>query len=255
MRRSIRNLLIAIFLVFPVILISLNYVEDMAETRGIIPPSDFDQGLKIWLISLAASISGRALSLAYETGYAGIFILMLLEAAAFPIPSEIVLPFAGYLVSRGTLSFWLVVVYSTVAALAGSFIDYYVGLKLGNRFLTGSSSLPWIGVAHLRRAQSWFDRYGGVAVALFRLIPAARVLISFPAGAYRMSRSKFAIYTLAGCLPWNFTLVYLGWLLGSSWTKVVEAFEYFNLVAYVVLVFLILGVVWRLISRKPHRLR
>lgn len=113
MRRWPRSLLVVILLVFPVVLISLNYFEDIAETRGLFPPSDFDRGVAAWLVSLAATIPNHTMGLASETGYAGIFLLMLLEAAAFP------------------LSFWLVVIYSTVATLLGSFIDYYVGLRLG----------------------------------------------------------------------------------------------------------------------------
>jgi len=250
MRRWLRYLLVAIFFVFPVALVSLDYLEDLAELYGIFPSTDFDRGAGLWLISIIGSIPSRAIGLASETGYAGVFVLMLFEAAAFPIPSEIVLPFAGYLVALGKLSFWPVVFYSTLAALAGSFIDYYVGLKLGSRFLNGDWRLPWVSVTHLRRVQSWFDHYGGAAVALFRLVPAARVLISFPAGAYRMNRSKFALYTLAGCLPWNITLVYLGWWSSSSWNKVIETVQYFNLAAYALLVVLILGVTWKLVSAK-----
>jgi len=252
-RRWPRSFLIAILLVFPVVFISLSYFEDIAETRGLFPTSDLGRGVAAWLVSLAASVSSRAIGFATETGYAGIFLLMLLEAAAFPVPSEILLPFAGYLVSQGIFSFWLVVIYSTVAALLGSFIDYYLGLRLGSRFLTGSSSLPWVNAGHLRRVQFWFDRYGGVAVALFRLVPAARVLISFPAGACRMSRRKFALFTLAGCLPWNITLVYLGWLLGSSWSKVVGAFGYINLFAYGLLVVIIFVLAFRLTKRNRDR--
>jgi membrane protein DedA with SNARE-associated domain len=96
----------------------------------------------------------------------------------------------------------------------------------------------------------WFDHYRMVAAALFRLVPAARVLISFPAGIYRMSKSRFAIYTLAGCLPWNVVLIYLGWWLGSSWEEVIAAFRYISLVVYVLL---FLFLVW--IGSKPSARR
>ena len=245
MRPWIRRLLITVIIIFPVIFITLTYLEDLAGTGGQEKTGGF--------IGLVAELPRRVVDLASEAGYAGIFVLMLLEAAAFPIPSEIILPFAGYLVSKGALEFWPVILYTTVAALLGSFADYYLGLRLGSSFLTGQLKLPFIDAAHLQRAQTWFDRYGTAAVALFRLVPAARVLISFPAGAYRMSISKFALYTLAGCLPWNLILVYLGWWLGSSWDMIVEAFRYINLVVYALLILVMFWMGWKLTSKRSNR--
>lgn len=230
-------------LLFPVIFVSVTYLEDVTETGG--------EGAAGGIIPLITNLPPLVINIASGTGYFGIFALMLLEAAAFPIPSEIILPLAGYLVSQGALEFWLVVLYSTVAAIIGSFIDYFLGWKLGGSLLTGRSRLPYVNAAHLGRARAWFDRYGPLAVAFFRLVPAARVLISFPAGAYHMSKRRFAAYTLAGCLSWNITLVYLGWWLGSSWEEVVAAFRYINLAAYGLLMILAVYVVWRLISKRP----
>ena len=238
MRRWLRNLLVAVLLIFPVVFVSLSYIEDVAETNV--------QGGPQGILSLVTNLPKHAITFASEAGYVGIFVLMLAEAAAFPIPSEIILPFAGYLVYRGTLDFWTVILLTTIAAIMGSYVDYYLGLKLGQRLLTNKSKFPFVKEKHLRRAESWFNHYGPVAVALFRLVPGARVLISFPAGLYRMNRLKFGIYTLAGCLPWNITLTYLGLWLGSSWTAVVEAFRYINLVAYALLVLFVVWVGWRL---------
>ncbi len=242
MKRWLRNLLIAILLAFPVIFISFTYLEYIAETGG-----------TGGAITLMISLPGRVIDVAAAAGYAGIFALMLLEAAAFPIPSEIILPLAGYLVSKGDLDFWLVVLYSSVAALLGSFVDYFLGWKLGRALLVGRTRLPYLDAAHFRRAQTWFDRYGPMAVAFFRLVPAARVLISFPAGAYGMRKSTFATYTLLGILPWNITLVYLGWWLGSSWEKVVAAFRYINLAAYGFIVIFLIWVGLRLTSKRAEQ--
>ncbi len=231
----------AILLIFPVLFISLTYLEDVAEPGG------------AGVISLISNLPRLVIDLASAAGYAGIFALMLLEAAAFPIPSEIILPLAGYLVSQGAMEFWLVVLYSTVAALIGSFVDYALGWKLGNSLLVGRLRLPYVDAVRLRKARAWFDRYGPLAVAFFRLVPAARVLISFPAGAYGMSKSKFAAYTLAGCLPWNITLIYLGWWLGSSWETIVAAFRYINLAAYGFIVIFVIWIGWRLTSKKAKR--
>lgn len=241
MKRSIRNVLILLLLIFPIVFVSLTYLEDIAETNE----QDGTQGLVLFITNLPR----RVIDLA-AAGYVGIFVLMLLEAAAFPVPSEIILPFAGYLVSQGSLSFWPVILVSTAAALIGSFIDYFLGSKLGASLLTDTSKLPFVDATHLRRVQVWFARYGSTAVALFRLVPAARVLISFPAGAYRMNKPRFAVYTLVGCLPWNLALVYLGWSLGSSWGQVVAAFRYINLLVYALLVLLAIWISWRLVLRR-----
>jgi membrane protein DedA with SNARE-associated domain len=112
--------------------------------------------------------------LASGAGYLGIFFLMLLESAAFPVPSEIILPLAGYFVFQGTLQYWPVVFYSTVAALLGSFIDYYVRRKLGSSMMTGQAKLAYVQAAPLRRVQAWFNKYGPAAVAILRMVPTAR---------------------------------------------------------------------------------
>jgi membrane protein DedA with SNARE-associated domain len=235
MRPWIRNLLIVILLVVPILVVSLSYLEDLAETSGTGPAEG--------LMSFVADAPRRITALAFQAGYAGIFVLMLLEAAALPVPSELILPFAGYMVYRGYLSFWLVVFWSTFAALIGSFIDYYLGMRVGEALFSGKSKLPFIDATRLQRVGLWFNQHGAVAVTLLRLVPAARVLISFPAGVYRMEKSKFAICTLAGCLPWNIILVYLGWYLGSLWATVLEAFRYVNIVAYALLVLLVVWIV------------
>lgn len=229
-------------LVFPIVVVSLTYLEDIAETSNQLA----SQGI----VAFVSNLPRRVVDVAAQAGYAGIFALMLLEAAALPVPSEIILPFAGFMVSQRILDFWPVVIISTAAALIGSFIDYYVGWRLGPPLLANQSKIPFVDSAHLRRVGVWFDHYGPVAVALFRLVPAARVLISFPAGIYRMSKSRFAMYTLAGCLPWNVVLVYLGWWLGSSWEEVVAAFRYINLIVYVLLILFVVWVGWKLSAKR-----
>ncbi len=247
MRRRVRNFIILSLLVLPVVFVSLSYLEDLAETNG-------QEGAE-GMVALVLNLPRNAISLASEAGYLGIFILMIMEAAALPVPSEIILPFAGFLIYQGDLEFFAVVLVATFAALIGSFVDYYLGLKLGRRLLTNRSRIPFVEVEHLRRAETWFDSYGPMAVAFFRLVPAARVLISFPAGLYRMNKLTFGLYTLAGCLPWNIILICLGWWLGSSWNMVVEAFRYINPVAYGLLIVLIVWIGWTLVRRKNRHRR
>jgi membrane protein DedA with SNARE-associated domain len=237
-----RRLTVAILAIFPIIVVTLSYLEDIVES------GEPQRGIGALLISLPQ----EAIRVVGQTGYGGIFLLMLLEAAAFPIPSEIVLPFAGYLVWQGTLSFWPVVIYSTIAAMIGSFVDYYLGLRLG-ALLLKPGKLRFVNGERLRVVHAWFNRYGAFSVTILRLVPAARVLISFPAGAYQMKKVKFAAYTLAGCLPWNFILVYLGWWFGSSWDYVVGLFRYVNVAAYVTLILAGVTIVYRLRARTSKR--
>ena len=153
-------------------------------------------------------------------GYSGVFFLMLLESSSLPIPSEVVLPFAGYLVSGGQLNFWVTVLVATVAGIAGSLVDYYIGLKgvhilsehrvLGRVFFTKHQ----LGVV-----VRWFSRYGGAIVFLSRLVPGFRTIVSFPAGAVKMPLPKFIAYSTVGCLVWNGLLIYVGVFLGARWRE------------------------------------
>lgn len=230
-------------MIFPLVFILTNYLEDLRETGK--QPQVLEG-----LVPLLTNLPTHMIQLASSAGYLGIFSLMLLEAVAFPVPSEIILPLSGYLVSRGMLQFWPVILYSTVAALIGSFIDYYVGLRLRSPLISGHVKIPYLRTLHLQRVQRWFDAYGPVAVAGLRLVPGARVLISFPAGACRMSKGKFLLCTLIGCLPWNVTLVYLGWLLGSSWEAIVATFTYINVAVFGALILLVAWLVWRATHKK-----
>ena len=173
-------------------------------------------------------------------GYGGVFGLMILEASSLPIPSEIILPFAGYLVSLGHLDFWLTLIVATVAAVAGSLIDYFIGLK-GVEVLTKYRLLgrAIFSENQLKIAAGYFSKYGSAMVFFGRLIPAVRTLISFPAGAVRMPLAKFLAYTIAGCILWNSLLIYVGYYLGRKWEEVASVSHYLVIavVATVVAVF------------------
>jgi membrane protein DedA with SNARE-associated domain len=179
------------------------------------------------IISLILSIVHGVTSTVRVFGYPGIFALMLLETSSVPIPSEVILPFAGYLSFMGQLDFWMIVAVATFAGIFGSLIDYYIGYKgvqslikhkiLGKVILSG---------AQLEVAEKWFDKNGGLMVFTSRLIPGFRTTFSFPAGAAKMPLKKFLIFTTAGCLLWNIILVYLGVYLGQNWTLVAGVSRY-----------------------------
>jgi membrane protein DedA with SNARE-associated domain len=187
-------------------------------------------------------------------GYPGVFGLMILEASSLPIPSEVILPFAGYLVSVGHLDFLATLVIATVAALTGSLIDYYIGLK-GVQVLTRYRLLgrAVFSENQLRVAACYFTKYGAIMVFVGRLIPAVRTLISFPAGAVKMPIAKFVSYTLAGCLIWNSLLLYVGFYLGSKWGEVADVSHYLVITVAAVGVALFVAFhVWRKKRNKKN---
>jgi membrane protein DedA with SNARE-associated domain len=162
-----------------------------------------------------------------DCGYFGVFILMILESSSLPIPSEIVLPFSGYLVSTGQLNFWVATLVATIAAIVGSMVDYYIGLK-GIEILTKHRILGRVlfSADQIAFAGRWFNRHGSLTIFLARLVPGIRTLISFPAGAAKMPLAKFLVFTTAGCILWNSLLIYVGFYLGTNWTEVASISHY-----------------------------
>ncbi|MGA2681973.1 MAG: DedA family protein [Candidatus Bathyarchaeia archaeon] len=209
------------------------------------------------LIGLVVSIVHGVTSTIRAFGYPGIFVLMFLETSSLPIPSEVILPFAGYLSFMGQFNSYLVVAVATVAGIFGSLIDYYIGLK-GVQSLVKHKILGKVilSTGQLQLAEKWFDKHGSLVVFASRLIPGFRTTFSFPAGAAKMPLKKFLIYTTAGCLLWNAILVYLGWYLGKNWTVVAGISQYIILgsVAAAVIAVVIYLVVRRRKMQEQKRL-
>jgi membrane protein DedA with SNARE-associated domain len=185
-------------------------------------------------------------------GYGGVFGLMILEASSLPIPSEMILPFAGWCVHLGDMDFGITLAVATIAAVIGSLIDYYIGLK-GVQILTKYRILgrAVFSESQVKVAANYFTRYGSIMVFVGRLIPVVRTLISFPAGAVKMNLTKFIAYTLAGCVLWNGLLISVGYYLGSKW-QVVASFSHYIVLAVVA----IAGVVFVLfLLRRRKRLK
>ena len=188
------------------------------------------------IIFLTRDVTGAVRS----WGYSGIFVLMLLESSSLPIPSEVILPFAGYLAFLGQLNVWMIITLATVAGLAGALIDYYIGLK-GVQFLAEHKVLGRVLLSanQLEVATEWFKKNGAITVFISRLIPGFRTTFSFPAGAARMSLSKFIVYTTAGCLLLDAILVYVGWFLGKNWVEVAGISRYLIIASVVAIVIVI----------------
>ena len=151
------------------------------------------------------------------TGYLGIVFLMAVESAGIPLPSEIIMPFAGYLVSLGKASLLGVATAGAIGCNIGSTVAYYVAAWGGRPVLERYGKYVLITHKELERTDRFFSRYGSATVFFGRLLPVVRTFIAFPAGLARMPMLKFQIYTFLGSWPWCFALAYVGYLLGARW--------------------------------------
>lgn len=173
-------------------------------------------------------------------GYFGIFIMMALESACIPFPSEVIMPFAGFVVHEGHLNFFWIVIVGTLGNLVGSLIAYYVGLKGGRPILEKYGKYILVTEDKLDLADDIFNRYGSITVFVGRILPVIRTFISLPAGIARMDIKKFTIYTTIGCLPWTLALAYLGVILGQNWHILTNYFHIIDVILVIVVIALIL---------------
>jgi membrane protein DedA with SNARE-associated domain len=181
-------------------------------------------------------------------GYAGVVLLMAIESACIPLPSEIIMPFSGYLVSKGEFNLWLVGVAGAVGCVLGSLVAYWVGMYGGRPLVEKYGRYLLISHHDLDLADRWFARFGEVIVFASRLLPAIRTFIAFPAGVARMNLKKFVIYTFAGSLPWCIGLAYVGQKLGEHWDKdptLKTLFHRFDFIIGIILVVAVAWWVWR----------
>ena len=179
------------------------------------------------------------LSIIGSFGYFGIFVLMLLESTVFPIPSELVLPFAGYLSATGELNFFAVIIIATIGSLVGSLISYYIGKFVGKELILRYGKFVFLDKHSLELSHSWFEKFGSKIVFVCRFIPAVRHVISIPAGIAEMQKRKFITYTVAGAFLWNSFLAYTGIILKENWQTLLE---YSQILDIVVIIGIILGI-------------
>jgi membrane protein DedA with SNARE-associated domain len=164
-------------------------------------------------------LSGIIVATISLMGYSGIVLLMAIESACIPLPSEIIMPFSGYLVSTGQMNLWLVGIAGAVGCVLGSLVAYWVGSKGGRPLIEKYGRYVLVSRHDLDMADRWFANYGEIIVFVSRLLPAIRTFIAFPAGVARMNLKRFVIYTFAGSLPWCLGLTYVGQKLGEKWNQ------------------------------------
>lgn len=187
-------------------------------------------------------------------GYPGIFLLMILESALIPIPSEIIMPFSGFLVSNGTFEPISVVLAGTFGNLVGSILTYYLGIKAGRAFILKYGKYILFKKSHLEFTEELFEKYGDKISFFCRLLPAVRTYISLPCGVGKANFVKFSIYTFLGSLIWNSMLTYVGILLGNNWKNIDKYAIYLDIVAAAVIVGFIIWFVVKVRRRnKSHQ--
>jgi membrane protein DedA with SNARE-associated domain len=195
-------------------------------------------GLLTWL---STAITGFI----FSGGYLGVGALMAVGTACVPIPSEVVMAFAGFLVSQGKFDFWITVLAGTVGCVAGSAAAYWLGHWGGRPLVTRYRRYVLMSAKDLARADGWFGRYGDSAVFFSRFIPLVRAFISLPAGIAGMPFGRFCLYTFLGSLPWCWGLTYIGVRLGSRWEEITGYFKGFDVIIAAAVVAVAVWWIWR----------
>ena len=178
-------------------------------------------------------------------GYPGIAALMAIESACIPLPSEIIMPFAGYLVYLGHLNLWWTATAGAIGCNLGSVVAYWVGAKGGRPLVERYGR--WVLMSHhdLDRMTEYFNKYGSITVLIGRLLPVVRTFIAFPAGIARMPQLRFHIYTFIGSWPWCLALAYAGMKLGQQWDDPHSRFhEMFHRFHTAIIVLILIAGVW-----------
>jgi len=186
-------------------------------------------------------------------GYVGVMLAMAIESAMIPLPSELVLPYAGFLVSdptqvepltKGPWGFWIVVAVATIGNTIGSVIGYYIGAWGGRPFLERWGRYLLIRPHELELADRFFQKYGPATAFFSRLMPIVRTFISFPAGVARMPIGKFILYSTLGAIPWSILLVFAGVQLGSRWVDIRHTLQPYDLAVAIIVVLLVALFIW-----------
>ena len=173
-------------------------------------------------MGITESIVEFAVNFVESAGYPGLFILMVMESTFMPIPSEAVMPPAGFLIEEGKFSFPAVIFFATLGSIVGSLISYCIGFWGGKPFIDKFGKYLLLDSHHLAIAGHYFNRWGNITILVGRFIPVIRHLISLPAGIGKMNLLKFILYTIVGAGAWNALLAYAGYVLKSNWTEIIK---------------------------------
>lgn len=196
-------------------------------------------------------LAGWVVGVIEQLGPLGVGLVVALENLFPPIPSEVVLPVAGYVASQGGMDLAWAVVAATLGAVAGAWILYGLGAWFGrDRLRRWLAAVPLMEVEDLDRAEAWFDRHGAAAVLIGRCVPVVRSLVSVPAGLERMPQPTFLLYTAIGSAVWNSVLIVGGYVLGARWENIGHYSDYLNTAVYVAIAVVVVRFVWTRLRRR-----
>jgi membrane protein DedA with SNARE-associated domain len=184
-----------------------------------------------------------------STGLPAVFVLMIFESACIPIPSEAIMLFAGFAVSKGELTLVGIIAAGVLGNLVGSWIAYAVGYY-GRLDLLENNRLIHVSPRQLRRADEWFERYGSATVFFSRMLPLVRTFVSLPAGVARMPFWRFSFLTFLGCIPWVTALALIGRGVGSNWESWRHNLGYLD---YAIVALVVVGIVYLIVRRRRRR--
>lgn len=214
------------------------------------------------LQKLLAPVVAWMVGVMAAAGPLGVLLLMAIESACIPLPSEVIMPFAGYLAFQGKLTFlglgagspaaqiWIAGVAGALGCNLGSIPAYEIGAWGGRRAVEKYGKYVWLHTGHLDQAHRFFERFGSEAIILGRLLPVVRTFIALPAGIAKMDRTRFHLYTFAGSLPWCLGLAWIGYKLGEKWNTLGA---YFHKLDAVIGVLLLAAVAWFVFDHLRHR--
>ncbi len=200
------------------------------------------------MTNIFESILNYLIGITSEIGYIGVITIVGLEYACFPLPSEIVLPFVGFLAASGAVSYIGVLIASTIAGILGSLVCYYIGYFGGKPILDRIGDKVPSSRKSIFAAKNTFDKYDKISVMIARVLPLARTYISIPAGIARMNVFKFILFSSIGIIIWNTVLISLGYYLGSNWMMVEQLMKKYTL--FIGILVLVLTVIYLIRKRK-----
>lgn len=205
--------------------------------------------------NIIGTLAGFIIAIISRGHYPGVALLMAIESACIPLPSEIIMPFAGYLVYKGQFNLWWAATAGAIGCNLGSVIAYEVGYYGGRPMAEKYGSYIWVTRHDLNMADRFFARFGSTAVFIARLLPVVRTFIALPAGVARMPRLRFHVYTFLGSWPWCLGLAWVGMKLGEQWNKNPRLKQWFHRLDAVIIVFLVAAVIWFVWTRWTNRVR
>lgn len=206
------------------------------------------------LESVIAALAGVIVAVIGATGYGGVLLLMAIESACIPLPSEIIMPFAGYVVWQGKMNLIAAATAGAIGCNLGSVVAYWIGAHGGRPMVEKYGRYVLMSRRDLDRVDHYFQKYGSITVLLGRLLPVVRTFIALPAGIARMPQLRFHLYTFIGSWPWCFALAYVGMKAGASWNDPNSKLKHVLHKADAAIIVLVLAAVaWFVWSHLKHR--